>query len=186
MLAFAGALGLAALFTSGCATGQATATGEAAVGDAWSTYELGKVDPSPAGTAAQKQAVALLQRVSTDVSAFANGTLSQQELGAITETLNEAKLNVISNVKATDQLNQILQLLQTQVVVGPGGTVSPIQALEVGAVNNIKVGIANAISYFEGKWSVSNPAVWPATSALVRPMPAAVAMDMYPVYRFNR
>lgn len=152
------------LLLTGC-VGQVAASSQVEVGDAFATYELGKVDSTPAGTAAQKSAVATLQRVSNDLVAFANGTLTQTEMGAISETLKEQGLAIISNVQAQDQLNNLLNIFQTQVVVGPGGAVTPTSALEAGVLQNARTGINASISYFEGKWSVSNPTAWPTPAA---------------------
>jgi hypothetical protein len=152
---------LAPLLFTGC-VGGFTASSQVEVGDAFATYELGKV--SPTDTVAQKAAVLTLQRVSSDLLAFTNGTLTQQELGSVTETLNEQKLSISGNTKAVDQLNNLLNIFQTQIVVGPGGAVTPTSALEAGVITNAKAGIDKSIQYFEGKWSVSNPSGWPTTS----------------------
>jgi hypothetical protein len=169
LLALGYCLALASFGTlnSGCATSavanQAIATGEVSVGDVYANAKLGAIDSSPAGTAAQKQAVADLTRLGADLNLFVQGKLTQFELGALTTQLQKDQLALSNNVKATDQINSILNIFAQTATAG--GYVTPYASLVQGNVTNIVNGLGQAIQYQEGKWSVSNPGVWVAPSS---------------------
>lgn len=161
------ALASVSVLNTGCATSAvanaAIATGEVTVGDAYANAKLGALDSSPAGTAAQKQAVADLTRLGVDLKLFVQGTLTQFELGALTTQLQKDKLALSNNVKATDQINSILNILAQSAT--SGGYVTPYASLVQGNVTNIVNGLGQAIQYQEGKWSVTNPGVWVAPAS---------------------
>lgn len=154
-----------ALALGGCAgqvAGVAIASGEQASGDIYANSKLAKVDPSPAGTAAQKQAVSDLGRVGTDLQSFAAGTLSAFELGAVEAQLKSDGVALSSNTQAIDDINSILNIFAKSVTAS--GLVTPQQALAQGVITNIVSGFATSIQDYEGQWSVSNPGAWTAPS----------------------
>lgn len=186
---------------SGCATtagGIAVAGGEQAVGDVYANAKLAKVDKTSAGTLAQKAAVADLNRVGVDLKAFAAGTLSSFELGAVEEQLYVDKVALTSNTDALTQVNSVLNLF-AKAVTSVNGLVLPAQAQVQGAIANIVSGFNTSISTYEGIWSVSNPGVWtapvpvpaPTSSIMLLRSGSEVAMrepltlpHSEPVYRF--
>lgn len=152
---------------NGCASyavGTAVAAGEQASGDLYANSKLNKVDASPAGTAAQKSAVADLTRVSADLNALAAGTLSFTELGAIQAQLKADGVALSSNQGAVDDIASILNIF-SKTLTGPNGTVLPAQSIAIGTIKNITSGVAISVATAEGGWSVTNPGVWPAPTA---------------------
>lgn len=154
------AFSLAAITACTTAGGIAIAGGEQAAGDLYANAKLGKVDPSPAGTAAQKRAIEDLQRVGADLKAFAAGTLTQYELGNIEAQLKLDGVALSSNTKALDDINSILNLFAHS-VTSVSGLVLPAQAQVQGAVANLVSGFNLSIQDYEGQWNVTNPGVWP-------------------------
>ena len=152
-----------ALALSGCATlGNGVATGEVEAGNAYTIAKLNKLDGSPAGYAAQKQAVADFQRVGADLQSFAAGKLGAYELGNVLDQLKADKVALSNNQGAVDQISTLLNLFSQQVNALPNGAVSPQVALAQGVVTNVIAGFNVAILYEEGKWGRQNPAGWPA------------------------
>ncbi len=159
ILAIAAVLGL-----TGCNTiGQNQATIEEGVGDAWVLYKGDKIDSTAAGTAAQQAFVSTMGRVESDLKAFGTGTLTANELGYVNALLASEKLLVPSNVSPNveNQLTQLINIFSQNVINGSNGTVTPAQALAQGVIANAILGMKNGISSEEGKWSLSNPGVWP-------------------------
>lgn len=161
----------ASAFLSGCvstnaAANLAIASAQVTGGSFYATSKLEAVNGSPAGTAAQKQVVADLTLLGTDLNLFATGKLSDQANGALQQTLNQDKLALASNQKAVDDITQILNLLsQTAVGATPAGVTLPSTALLAQTIGNIVTGVNKSVAFFEGKWSVSNPTIWPAAAA---------------------
>ena len=155
---FALLLGIA--YLPGCVTGGAIGASQQAVGSVYANAKLGKLDPSAAGTAAQKQAVADLTRVGNDLNAFAAGKLSFVELGAVEAQLKLDGVALSSNTEALNQINTVLNIF-AKAMSGPGGTVTPQQALVQGDIANVVSGFQISVQTYEGQWSVTNPAAWP-------------------------
>jgi hypothetical protein len=166
LLAFLGCFSL--VFVTGCATqagGIAIASGEQGIGALYANSKLAKVDPSPAGTAAQKAAVADLQRVSTDLSAFVAGKLTFGELGAVEAQLQADKVALSSNTAAVSDITSILNIFAQNLGSGANGVVLPQQAIASQVVADVNLGVTNAVNTFEGRWSITNPTVWTVPSS---------------------
>jgi hypothetical protein len=146
-------------------TGSEIAAGEASGGDLYASYKLQQVGNTD--TVTQKLIVSTLTRLEVDLNAFAAGTLTAQEQGSINQLLAQEKLNLPTNVNqnVASDLTQIANIFLQGVVAGPGGTVTPIQALAQGQIKNITNGIQYATSNAIGKWQITNPAGWPAPSS---------------------
>lgn len=161
------AIAAVALVVQGCASyaaGTAIAAGEQATGDAYANSKLAKVDGTSAGTAAQKQAVADLTRVSTDLNALAAGSLSFTELGAVQAQLKVDGVAFSGNSEAATDITSIANIF-SKTLTGPNGTVLPAQSIAIGTIKNITSGVAISVATAEGGWSVTNPGVWPAPTS---------------------
>jgi hypothetical protein len=162
LFVLAGALALAA-FSTGCATTTGVqigvASGTQAAGDIYANTKLDKIDKTPAGTAAQQAGVADLVRVGTDLKAFAAGTLSNYELGAIEEQLHKDGVALSNNTDALNQINSVLNIF-AHAVTSVSGLVLPAQSQLQGGIANLVSGFQVSIDTHEGRWSVTNPAAW--------------------------
>ena len=162
------AIAAVAFFQSGCASMSATAnleiaTGEVAGGNVYATAKLSKIDPTAAGTTAQQAAVADLQLLVKNLPLWAAGALSDAQNGAMQATLQRDQLAFSGNSQVNDQIASILNLLsQTINSATPLGVTLPSTALAQQTVGNVVAGIQKSINFYSGKWSISNPAAWPA------------------------
>ena len=158
------------LLLTGCATtagGLAAAGGEQAAGDVYANTKLAKIDGSPAGTAAQKAAVADFTRIGTDLQALTAGTLTPYEQGNIEAQLKLDGLAFSSNTQVVDDINSIVNIF-AHAVTSVNGLVLPAQSVAQGTAANIASGINLSVQDYEGQWNVTNPGVWPPPAAKAR------------------
>jgi hypothetical protein len=128
---------------------QAEATAEA--GNALATFLLGKDGPS---------AIAGLTNLAAILPKIPIGGVSPFQLGAVS-----AQLNAI-NAKATaanasqqliSQIGSVIALVSNSEAAASGGNITVQQALLVAAAQNVSNGISNALGFYAGAQSVTNP-----------------------------
>jgi len=158
------------LLLSGCGTTPLDVSAQEGSGDIYAQYELSQVTSA----AQAASTISALQRLEVDLPKIPSGQVSQNELGALSAQLNQAKalIPVSANTqKVLDDLNSLLQLTAANLSGGNGG-MTAAQGIATAAFNNAAVGIKSAIQYVSGQWSITHPDwVLPAPAAATGLMP---------------
>jgi hypothetical protein len=134
---------------------QAQATAEA--GNAVATWLLAKEGAS---------AVTGLTNLAAALPKIPVGGLTPFQLGVISEEIQGINSKATTGGGSADLLNQIgslISLVSTSEAAASGGAVTATQALLVGVALNVQLGINNALGFFAGSQSVTNPT--PSTPA---------------------
>ena len=164
LLSFVAGLVLAfSLSSCALSPSQQVALAGAEAGNAYATYALGQA------TTPAQQALVLtgLGDLASNLPLIPLGKVSPAKLGAINAELAAAKAAIgqSGNSQLASQVGSLVSLVTTAQNNAYGSVVTADQALVAAACQNVSQGIMNAIAYWQGGQSVTNPQPIPSANA---------------------